>query len=584
MGPAFSFSWFLGGVHYTVMSVWYVFLFSILFLPALVRAEVIRNFHADIEIRENGDIFVEERILYDFENESRHGIFRDIPVRYKTPLGNRSVELDVESVARDGAPEPYDVSGGGTVNLKIGDPDAYVTGPHEYVISYTVAGALNFFDTRDELYWNVTGNSWQVPMEQVSAAVTLPAGDALSTVSDASCYVGPLGSSERCEVGVRGENTITFLGDRPLSLSEGLTIAVPLAKGVVVEPTLLGRMVKIVLDNIVLLVPVLVFLGMYRLWQRRGKDPLGRGTIIAEYEVPEQLSPLFSGALVNEKVDPRDITAGIIGLAERGVIKIERFENEGIIFTATDYRLHLLKPMSDLTDTLEQALVKLFFGETLAVGDTIELSVLKKDGSFVNRFEALKKDIYQALADRGWFEKNPSTIKTWYIVGAVALGIGSQFLSAFLGGLAVVAGIVSALIMLCFAFLMPKKTVRGAMVKEKLQGFETFLSVTEKDRLAFHNAPQKSPEQFMAFLPYAVAFGVEKKWAAQFKDVYLNPPSWYSSGVHAAVFSASDVSSDFSGFTSSMGSAVSHAMSGGSGSGGGGFSGGGGGGGGGGSW
>jgi len=134
---------------------------------------------------------------------------------------------------------------------------------------------------------------------------------------------------------------------------------------------------------------------------------------------------------------------------------------------------------------------------------------------------------------------------------------------------------------------MPKKTIHGAEVKEEVQGFKWFLSVTEEERLKFHNAPEKKPEEFMEFLPYAMVLGVEKEWSAQFKDMFIEAPSWYE-GQPGTAFSAIYFGNALSSMNANMGATFtshpSSAGSGGSGFGGGGFSGGGFGGGGGGSW
>src|SRR5207302_6261517 len=44
------------------------------------------------------------------------------------------------------------------------------------VIHYTVSDALRFFDDHDEFYWNVTGDSWDMPIANASANITLPVG------------------------------------------------------------------------------------------------------------------------------------------------------------------------------------------------------------------------------------------------------------------------------------------------------------------------------------------------------------------------------------------------------------------------
>ena len=128
---------------------------------------------------------------------------------------------------------------------------------------------------------------------------------------------------------------------------------------------------------------------------------------------------------------------------------------------------------------------------------------------------------------------------------------------------------------------------RGVLAKENILGLREYIRVAEADRIKFHDAPEKNPQLFEKLLPYAMVFKLENKWAEEFKDIYINPPDWYSSPTGSSFNSMLFVSS-LNSFTSSANSAIISASrgaaGGGSGFGGGGFSGGGGGGGGGGSW
>jgi uncharacterized membrane protein len=83
-----------------------------------------------------------------------------------------------------------------------------------------------------------------------------------------------------------------------------------------------------------------------------------------------------------------------------------------------------------------------------------------------------------------------------------------------------------------------------------------------------------SPEMFERFLPYAMAFGVEDRWAAAFDGLYRDPPQWYSGNGGYGDFRASSFTSRMSSLSSSAGSTMSSSPSS-SGSGGGGSSGGG---------
>ena len=91
----------------------------------------------------------------------------------------------------------------------------------------------------------------------------------------------------------------------------------------------------------------------------------------------------------------------------------------------------------------------------------------------------------------------------------------------------------------------------------------------------------------MEFLPVAIALGVEKAWAEQFKDLHIEPPEWAEGNIHdfTPILLADSISQMNTDSSASIYSPPSQAGSGNSGfSSGGGYSGGGFGGGGGGSW
>ena len=94
-------------------------------------AEEIRSFRADIEINAGGTLEVTERILVNVEGrEIRRGIFRDIPLRFEDENGQlREVGLEILSVTRNGASEPYTLErGSGMLRVRIGDADTLL--PH----------------------------------------------------------------------------------------------------------------------------------------------------------------------------------------------------------------------------------------------------------------------------------------------------------------------------------------------------------------------------------------------------------------------------------------------------------------------
>lgn len=567
-------------------------LLGILFAPA-VLAEQINSFDVTIDINQDSSINVTEIIEYDFENLQRHGIFRTIPIKYRARGGNYNLRISNVSVTDENyQPYNYRVSyPGSDMEIKIGDADKYITGQHTYVINYTIKRAFNYFEDYDELYWNVTGTEWPVPINDISAEINLP--QAISDVKTA-CFSGSLGSTEPCDQTDLSGRRVLFSHDQ-LDTYAGVSLVIGLPKGVVAKPAVSEILVWTIFDNWVVVIPIIVFLICYYYWFKHGKDPRGKGTVIAQFDPPDRLSPAEVGTLYDNKIQGKDVSAEIINLAIKGWLKINRTE-KGKIFKSVDYQFERLKELdsSQLSDIEWDIMVGLF--ESNGEKKSVKLSDLKN--KFYVDFAIIRDKIWKFLTKQGYYPENyksaGSVMIVLGIVGIVASISAISLFIMYLGFYLLGSLIVSFIIIIIFGAFMPKITKKGAITKEYIEGLKLYLTVAEKDRLKFHNAPAKNPQEFERLLPYAIVLGVETEWAEQFKDIYKEqPPNWYSDP-NIQGFNALNIANGLSGFktasaaglTSSPSSSSSSGSAGGfSGfSSGGGFSGGGFGGGGGGSW
>ena len=213
---------------------------------AAQRTLVIERFDATIEVSADGSLRVEEYIVPRFTG-TWNGIFRTIPVEYRSPQGlNYTLRLDIQSVTDDeGRSLKYESSRERHYRkLKIWVPGATNTTRIVKVV-YRVSNGLRFFDEHDELYWNVTGDEWEVPIESASAQVTLPAG--VSGVR-ATAFRGAYGSTEQSDVTIE-DNRVNVKTTRGLGMREGLTVVVGWNPGVVHRPTSIERTADAVYSN-----------------------------------------------------------------------------------------------------------------------------------------------------------------------------------------------------------------------------------------------------------------------------------------------------------------------------------------------
>lgn len=206
----------------------------------------------------------------------RHGIYREIPYKYTDEFG-RTIKTPIKVLSVtdiSGRKINYKVSRtGNVINLRIGDRDKYVSGIQNYVITYFVENAILFFDSHDELYWNVTGNYWQSTIMDASVKVILVT-EKMSKELRASCYTGVYGSREsNCRYKV-SSNIGEFYSEKVLNPGEGFTIAFGWDKGLISPPSGLRRILWImdIKENWIFIIPVFSLAFMVNLWYRRGRD------------------------------------------------------------------------------------------------------------------------------------------------------------------------------------------------------------------------------------------------------------------------------------------------------------------------
>jgi len=607
--------------------------------------ERIHTYDSDIVIEENGDLLVTETITVTaMGRDIRRGIYRDFPTRYRDRYNNRvTVGFDVLEVLRDGRSEPWhreNVSNG--VRVYVGDANTFLqSGQYTYTIQYRTTNQLYFGDRFDEIYFNITGNGWAFPIDRASATVRLPQNASALT---AEGYTGRIGSSEQAyRIELDAPGLVTLRATRSLEPQEGFTVSVSFEKGIVAPPSALDRTGRLLGDNASLLVglmgAILIFAYYHLSWLRVGRDPT-KGTIVPLFEPPQDFSPAATRFVDRMGFDQKAFTAAIINMAVKGFLTIEE---EGRSFK-------LVKAAGD-TSVLSPGEKKLA-EKLLRTRSSIKLKQSHHE-LFSSAISALKSSLkreYEAVN----FLRNTQymipgvggTIIVLILMGFVSYDPGAAIVSmGWLAGWTIFAGIISyagyerirdgglgrtlsGIILLLLSFVMvgvgtilffalpapfgvptlltivlmgllsplyfellKAPTKAGRKIMDQIEGFRMYLSIAERHRLEGLHPPEKTPELFETYLPYALALGVENQWSEQFDDILSNAmvdgepyqPHWYH-GARWHRFGAAGFAGAVSSSVTTSISAAATAPGSSSGVGGGGFSGGGGGGGGGGGW
>jgi uncharacterized membrane protein YgcG len=624
------------------------------FVSTSQGGERIVSYRSDIDVGRDSSLHVTETIRVDAEGDNiRHGIYRDFPTRYERDGRTVRVGFTVEGVELDGRAVPWSrESIGNGVRVKIGDADVDVPpGEHVYTIRYATTRQLNFSNPAfDELYWNVTGNGWLFPIDSAEVRVHLPQP---VQFGETNLYTGPQGSTaHNAELVSTEADAIAFRTTQPLGPYEGFTVSVTWPKGVIPPPPPPSAFSQWMQDYGPLAAGLLALAALagfyFYAWLRAGRGPIP-GTVVPLFSPPEGMSAAAVRYVRRMRFDNRCYAAAIVDSGVHG--KIRLVEGESGFFGGKKTRIEKTAEPDDMAPP-ERAMLRALFvwSESIEMDKKNHAAFGKaKSGLQDGLAEAYKGKLF--LTNLGWawaglwlmlaammlvggmlisadpFADPGDGAVAWLGLGLflVALGLAPRARRSGAGGwialivsiLAGLAGLFLLVGMLALAdsaglvlpilspllalplvmsafWWMAAPTKEGRSTMDSIAGFQKYLSVTEENRLEVLHPPEKTPELFERYLPYAIALGVENRWAARFAGVLAaaaaDPNRSGHTGMGWYVGSQSPWS-DPGRFAGAVGGALASSVASAatapgssSGSGGGGFSGGGGGGGGGGGW
>ncbi len=576
----------------------------------------VREYAMTIQLDPGGVAHVTLDLTVDFGVTPNHGPVLQWVVKetYDGELDRvyRITDLRASSATAPADVQSEELPGEGFTETRylIGDPDETVTGVHEYQVTFDVEGWVNSADYAwpsgplpdDELYVDLLTH-WDIPVYGVSVQVVGPAD-----VLDVACYE----DTQTCRAAA-GADTATFAVDRVDPMSP-LTIAVAYPAGTFggVEPVLQERWA---LSRAFEATPAtgglaaVVALGgaavLARRVRRTGRDeeyvgvtpglsPVGgpgaagaetgaagarrRTPVAVRFAPPPGFLPGQLGTLIDEKADPRDVTATIVDLAVREYVRIVQVPTGE---DDPDWRIdRSTKPDHDLRPYERTLLRQIFTGQGTY---SVKLSDLKT--TFAESMAQVQGKLYDEVTELGWFRGSPKRARgSWAARGGIVLAAGlvaTVALAIFTHwALVAVPVVVLGVVWLAMTGAAPARTAEGSAVLAQTRGFRLYLETAEANQLRF----EEGEDLFSRYLPYAVAFGLTERWASLFAQLAaegrtLAEPTWFV-GPHVGTYpfwaTAGSLGHDLESFTSAAESSFSAATPGSSG--GSGFSGGGGGG------
>ena len=316
-------------------------------------------------------------------------------------------------------------------------------------------------------------------------------------------------------------------------------------------------------------------------WSRVGRDPRP-GTVVPIFSPPDDLTPAAMRYIVEQKFDNRAFAAALVDAAVKGHVRL--VEDDGGFFGGSERRIERLRHARCNAARRDRAGVAQRAGRPqrdAGHGAEKPCNIFRREqgaGEAVLRRPMTARCSFAIMAGSA-LRSRSSSAAFWLAAAAVVLGRRRRQPSCWsccprpgmaIGGLvfprraqgqtqpdaacctswrrlsgesAVVARpcrsfpdalttgnwlpLAIPLIGLPFVissfFWMSAPTKEGRGVLDRIAGFKQYLSITERERLDRMQAPEGQLQLFERFLPYAIALGVENRWADRYTACWPRP-------------------------------------------------------------
>ena len=501
-------------------------------LPVQAQSKTLHwdRYYTEINVLENGDLLISETQSIVFETGSFTYGYRTIPLDKTDGIENiRVLEGNVEySKASTQQDHTFTVSeeNNEIVVYWYFPPTANESRTFSFI--YTVKGGIKMNEKEgDSLFWKAIPADHGFPIRSGRATVYFPEGVDLG---DMVAFGTP------AEYTIEN-NKVTFVATGQIPAGQEMEIGVAFGPGLIQAETPAwqkteesGQVFNLLLGALGVLVLIGGIVAVILLWYTRGRDPEIGPVADMLAEPPSDLPPGVAGTLVDEKADIQDILATLMDLARRGYLEMIESKSTGFLGLGgkSDFDFRRTNQSWDDLLPFEYTVMNKIFGSSHQQRSLDDLR-----NKFYNALPKIRKQLYQETVKNQFFRTDPDTVRGRYAgagIGVVVLAAGVGFVAFALLGETVGAVICPFISFGVFGISlaiagagMPVKTKIGAQEAAKWKAFKRYLQDVER-----YTDLEEATDQFDRYLPYAVAFGLERTWINKFAAVPSTPiPVWY---------------------------------------------------------
>lgn len=532
------------------------FLLLFLLIPIGVCAEegyIIDEYNIDIVVNKNNSFDITERIYVDFL-EKRHGIIRTLPLMNEVVREDGTISKNKAKLSDVSSNMKYETTKyKNNYEIKIGSQDEYLSGTAEIVIKYNYAIGNDPVKGKDEVYYNIIGTDWGVPIETVNFRIQFPD----NKIEDIGFSYGFYGETQYNDVKWEYEDSKTITGKLETELLPGqaLTIRATLPDGYFSKSLDIKSLICITALLLIGIWSVAIFI----------KDE-HKLVDTVEFYPPENMNGLDCKALLSLSLSKEDaaVMSLLFTLANKGYIEIEDKK--------IGYIIRKLKEYDGYNDEEEMFMKGLFVGDEKEITSedirnyfyptikgivAVKIEKLKKCFKKIN----YKVIIYAIFLCLVWilfsvgctlqinyplivvillfhviiYFINKNNEGIWMIIGdlliysvlfiMVCIGMVNNLYPVTTTIIIAVISLILILMIIYFSSKLNRLTNKHFDLRGRIKGFKNFLVTAKKDEL--ETLVEGNPNYFYDILPYTMALGVSHVWVSKFKEIGRPDVIWY---------------------------------------------------------
>lgn len=544
------------------------------------RDYIIKNYHMDIDITEE-NVYVIKETIHAYFNVEKHGIIRNIPQKNNVKRNDGTSYRVFAKIKNIYVDNIFDVDrNGDSCDIKIGSENKTITGDQIYTISYTYDLGNDLTQKYDEVYFNIIGTGWDVPIENVTFNIKMPKDFdeekiGFSVGSKGTIGYGKGSNSEAIRYEIENNEIKGTLVDY-LAPYEGITIRTELPEGYFIKRSITEDKI----NYLIYIIPICGFIIAFVLWFMYGKDNKVEWKL--EYYPPEGYNSLQVAYIYKGQISDKDVVSLLIYLANKGYIRIHETQKK-YPWDNDTVELYKLKEY-DGNDYCERR----FMNGLFVYSNAVRLSQLQ------NKFYKVIKEIKEYITSKEnrdcYFEgsnRSKSVIVGLFMAVSILsliiipardavgtegigdmlftlaflmvfvfvgllkglgtlfriiwLGFCSLFIYATLSVYSIIdivlyekfytvawgIGIVCVVGMILCIKYMPKRTPLGTELYGKIKGYKKYLeqsNTRDVEQMMSYNATYSHDA-----IAYAYVLGVYKMLFKKYEILGLNSPGWYES-------------------------------------------------------